>query len=164
MRSEESLWYHSTQYKKSFFLDRRWSLLKFIALTETPLPPVSLLTCFIAQHAVFTLSLAISQPYPPATQPPTCVQINIFLLLCDNDRCWWRLACTTSGLGFQWLIYYHSRIVSPTYNGMVLSRPEPLTDMLLNHTSWRLTTRPAFLIGEELLVYQGYFLCNHTII
>ena len=55
-----------------------------------------------------------------------------------NNRWQSRSACTTSGLGFQWLIYYHSWIVSPTYGRTFHSGLEPLTGMLLSRTSWRL--------------------------
>ena len=71
--------------------------------------------------------------------PRDSLECQRVLLLWLNNRCRSRPACTTYGLGFQWLIDSpHSRIVSPTYGGAVYFGIEPMTGMLLSRTSWRL--------------------------
>ena len=82
---------------------------------------------------------------------PTCL-----LFLWHNNRCRARPACTTNGLGLQWLIDFHSCIVSRTYMSKVNSRLEPMMGMLFSCTSCRLYHEP-YLHLLASSIFMWYF-------
>ena len=77
-------------------------------------------------------------------------------------------ACLYPLVKWAWLSVtycYHSRIVSPTYDGAVYSGFEPMTGMLLRRTSWRLyhQTGPWPLKRPKTKTKPILFLTSHVI-